>query len=92
MYKGEIPDNKILMHMCDVPSCVNPEHLNPGTMKKNTQDMVAKKRYNHKDRTVYNTSPAREALAAKYKDPIWRAEQGRKIAEGFKKRKQNGNQ
>ena len=41
---GKIPKNKILMHNCDNPSCVNPYHLKIGTPKENTHDMIRKKR------------------------------------------------
>ena len=30
--------------MCDTQLCVNPEHLQLGTMKDNTHDMISKKR------------------------------------------------
>lgn len=33
-----------LMHSCDKPACINPEHLTPGTQKENIRDMWAKGR------------------------------------------------
>ncbi len=44
LYKGHIPEGKIVMHTCDVRNCVNPDHLTVGTHKDNTQDMIAKGR------------------------------------------------
>jgi len=41
---GPIPDGKILLHSCDTPWCVNPEHLSLGTKAENSRDMVAKNR------------------------------------------------
>lgn len=42
---GEIPDSQILvMHKCDNPSCVNPEHLFLGSQKDNSADKVSKNR------------------------------------------------
>lgn len=32
-------------HRCDVPACVNPEHIFPGTKSENTLDSVAKGRH-----------------------------------------------
>jgi hypothetical protein len=42
---GEIPKGKLLMHSCDVPLCVNPEHLSVGTDAENHADMRAKGRH-----------------------------------------------
>lgn len=44
IFRSEIPANKILMHTCDNPSCVNPFHLRPGTTQQNTADKIAKGR------------------------------------------------
>lgn len=35
---GEIPDGWVVMHSCDVPACVNPEHLIAGTQRDNIRD------------------------------------------------------
>ena len=37
-------DNKVVMHTCDVGSCVNPEHLVVGTQQENLDDMTKKGR------------------------------------------------
>lgn len=37
-------DGKCVMHICDNPSCINPEHLRLGTQKENQADKVAKNR------------------------------------------------
>lgn len=42
--KGEIPKNKVVMHICDNPKCINPEHLKLGTPQDNIADMTHKGR------------------------------------------------
>lgn len=44
IYVGKIPKGKVVMHLCDVPFCVNPKHLKIGTQLENLQDMTNKGR------------------------------------------------
>ena len=48
---GEIPDGMHVLHRCDTPECVNPNHLFLGTNKDNMQDRGEKGRTQHGDRS-----------------------------------------
>jgi hypothetical protein len=43
-FRGKIPENHIIMHVCDSPTCINPNHLKAGTILENIQDKVDKGR------------------------------------------------
>lgn len=44
IHYGEIPDNLLVCHHCDNPSCINPIHLFLGTSKDNALDRESKHR------------------------------------------------
>ena len=41
---GWIPSGSVVMHKCDTPACINPEHLSLGTQVMNIKDMDRKGR------------------------------------------------
>lgn len=43
-YYDLIPPGMLVMHTCDNPSCINPEHLRLGTPQDNVRDMINKGR------------------------------------------------
>ena len=55
---GEIPDSQVLLHSCDNPACVNPDHLTPDTQAANMQDKC------QKDRHVYGERHCNAKLTA----------------------------
>lgn len=45
LHVGPIPDGLFVLHHCDVPRCVNPDHLFVGTIRDNVHDAIAKGRH-----------------------------------------------
>lgn len=43
-FRGDIPSGLCVLHSCDVPSCINPDHLRLGTKQENTNDAKRRKR------------------------------------------------
>ena len=43
-HNGPIPEGMVIRHTCDVPDCVNPEHLLLGTQADNIRDKVERNR------------------------------------------------
>ena len=56
IHYGEIPDGLLVLHRCDTPACVRPDHLFLGTHQVNVDDMIAKGRLNHMRRSVESGS------------------------------------
>lgn len=46
---GPIPNGFLVCHICDNPSCCNPNHLMLGTVKSNAADMLIKNRQKKPD-------------------------------------------
>ncbi len=43
-YRGPVPEGTKVLHSCDNPACINPEHLFLGSQQDNVDDMFAKNR------------------------------------------------
>lgn len=44
LFNGQLSPRTVVMHSCDNPSCVNPDHLSVGSFAENATDMARKNR------------------------------------------------
>lgn len=45
IHKGPIPEGLDILHSCDNPPCINPDHLSVGTRGENCQDAASRDRF-----------------------------------------------
>jgi len=64
----EIPGGLLVLHTCDNPGCVNPDHLYAGTHKDNHLDMVTRNRAPTPNSMPGETNPGSKLTARGVKD------------------------
>ena len=71
----EVPDDKIICHSCNSPSCCNPKHLYLGTPKTNSADMVRAGRSVSTLKGVKGTAHPRALYTQEQRDEVIRLRQ-----------------
>lgn len=80
LFKGDIPIDICVLHRCDVPICVNPDHLFLGTNQDNVDDCVSKDRHARGERNGEAVISVRDVLAIRSMNGIMNQQS---IAEKF---------
>jgi hypothetical protein len=65
LHVGEIPEGLCVLHKCDVPACINPDHLFVGTHTENMADCISKDRFPSQRITQKDVEFIREHYSSK---------------------------
>lgn len=83
-FVGPIPEGLDVMHKCDTPASVNPDHLRPGTTLENIRDAWRKGRMNDRRGQRNGRALVTDFGAARIRDMASLGYQTRAIAEQFR--------
>ncbi len=92
VHRGPIKRGLLVCHTCDVPGCVNPDHLFLGTAKQNTKDCIDKGRFaigRMKLLGRKHTQAAKDKMSANHATKRGEGWVGRKHSEESKQRMRN---
>lgn len=62
---GDIPEGLVVRHKCDNPQCINPEHLELGTYKDNSDDCCKRGRRPKGEKTSFSKLTEKEVIEIK---------------------------
>ena len=79
---GPVPSGMVLRHSCDVPNCINVDHLSVGTQRENVSDMFARGRVDRRgERNNWARLLSTQVQEIRRRSAL--GEQGRKLAREF---------
>ena len=71
-HRRPVPEGKLVLHQCDTPLCVNPNHLWLGSQSDNIRDAAAKGRHHNTRKThCKNGHPFDEQNTVRYGRTRW---------------------
>jgi hypothetical protein len=76
LHRGNVPDGIKVLHRCDTPACVNPDHLFLGTDADNNADKIAKGRnkppsFSSKDGEIVLDEAAVKVIRSEYAPGVY---------------------
>lgn len=80
---GEIPKGLVVRHKCDNRKCINPEHLELGTLADNNRDRVERGRSGDVKGEKVGTSKLKESEVKEIKSLLREGVKGKRIAKIF---------